>query len=36
MMGATMSKVIVVTGGVVSLLEKEPATASIGRAWGRP
>jgi CTP synthase (UTP-ammonia lyase) len=36
MMGAAMSKFIFVTGGVVSLLEKELASASISNAWGQP
>ena len=36
MMGATMSKFIIVPGGVVSLLEKDLASASIGKAWGQP
>jgi len=36
MMGAAMSKCIFVTGGVVSLLEKDLASASIGKAWGQP
>jgi CTP synthase (UTP-ammonia lyase) len=35
MMGAAMSKCIFVTGGVVSLEEKDLASASIGKAWGQ-
>lgn len=36
MMGAAMSKFIFVTGGVVSLLVKDLASASIGNSWGKP
>lgn len=36
MMGAAMNKCIFVTGGVVSFLEKDLASASICKAWGQP
>ena len=36
MMGAAMSKCMFVTGGVVSLLEKDVASEPNGTAWGQP
>lgn len=35
-MGAAMGKCVLVTGGVVSLLEQEQDSVLIGHAWGQP